>query len=113
MRLAEELGAEIVSLDSMLLYRGMDIGTAKPTPEERARVPHHLVDVGLGEAALAAQALDDAVEAAARGHGFHYPSGVSHSRRWIAPVPVQRGERGSPSPVHCALAAPPVKLWPN
>lgn len=43
--LAERLGAEIVSLDSMALYRGMNIGTAKPSPEARARVPHHLVDV--------------------------------------------------------------------
>lgn len=43
--LAERLGAEIVSLDSMALYRGMDIGTAKPTPEQRKRVPHHLVDI--------------------------------------------------------------------
>jgi tRNA dimethylallyltransferase len=43
--LAERLGAEIVSADSRLLYRGMDIGTAKPTAEERRRVRHHLVDV--------------------------------------------------------------------
>jgi len=43
--LAPLLGAEIVSADAMLVYRGMDIGTAKPTPAERARVPHHLVDV--------------------------------------------------------------------
>ena len=44
--LAERLGdVEIVSLDSMQVYRGMDIGTAKPTPTERARVVHHLVDV--------------------------------------------------------------------
>jgi tRNA dimethylallyltransferase len=43
--LAERLGAEIVSVDSMLVYRGMDVGTAKPTAEERARVPHHLLDV--------------------------------------------------------------------
>jgi tRNA dimethylallyltransferase len=42
---AERLGAEVVSADAMLVYRGMDIGTAKPTPEERARVPHHLVDL--------------------------------------------------------------------
>jgi tRNA dimethylallyltransferase len=42
---AERLGAEIVSVDSMLLYRGMDIGTAKPTAEQRGRVPHHLLDV--------------------------------------------------------------------
>jgi tRNA dimethylallyltransferase len=42
---AEQLGAEIVSMDSMALFRGMDIGTAKPGPEERQRVPHHLLDV--------------------------------------------------------------------
>jgi tRNA dimethylallyltransferase len=44
-RLAERLGGEIVSADSRQFYRGMDIGTAKPTPEELARVPHHLIDV--------------------------------------------------------------------
>ncbi|HEX5470238.1 MAG TPA: tRNA (adenosine(37)-N6)-dimethylallyltransferase MiaA [Lacipirellulaceae bacterium] len=43
--LARGIGAEIVSLDSMAIYRGMDIGTAKPTPEERSRVPHHLIDI--------------------------------------------------------------------
>jgi tRNA dimethylallyltransferase len=43
--LAERLGAEIVSLDSMAIYRRMDIGTAKPSADERRRVPHHLVDV--------------------------------------------------------------------
>ena len=41
---AERLGAEIVSIDSMQIYRGMDIGTAKASPEQRARVPHHLLD---------------------------------------------------------------------
>jgi tRNA dimethylallyltransferase len=45
MELAPRLGAEVVSADAMLVYRGMDIGTAKPTPAERARVPHHLVDL--------------------------------------------------------------------
>ena len=45
LELAPALDAEIVSADAMLVYRGMDIGTAKPTPEDRARVPHHLVDV--------------------------------------------------------------------
>jgi tRNA dimethylallyltransferase len=44
-RLAQRLDAEIVSMDSMALYRHMDIGTAKPTADERASVPHHLVDV--------------------------------------------------------------------
>lgn len=43
-RLAERLGGEIVCCDSMQIYRVMDIGTAKPTPEEQARVPHHLFD---------------------------------------------------------------------
>jgi tRNA dimethylallyltransferase len=43
--LAGELGAEIVCVDSMLVYRGMDVGTAKPTSEDRRRVPHHLLDL--------------------------------------------------------------------
>jgi len=43
--LALRIGGEIVALDSMTVYRGMDIGTAKPSAEERARVPHHLIDV--------------------------------------------------------------------
>lgn len=45
LRWAERLGAEIVSCDASLFYRGMDIGTAKPTVAERARVPHHCLDV--------------------------------------------------------------------
>lgn len=44
-RLAQELPVEIVSVDSALVYRGMDIGTAKPDPALRARVPHHLIDI--------------------------------------------------------------------
>jgi tRNA dimethylallyltransferase len=43
--LAEALGGEVVNADSMQLYRGMDIGTAKLTPAERAGVPHHLLDI--------------------------------------------------------------------
>jgi tRNA dimethylallyltransferase len=43
--LAQRLGAEIISLDSMAIYRGMDIGTAKPTADDRRTVPHHLLDV--------------------------------------------------------------------
>jgi tRNA dimethylallyltransferase len=42
---AEANDAEIVSCDSLLFYRGLDIGTAKPTREERERVPHHLIDI--------------------------------------------------------------------
>ncbi|MFI9615314.1 tRNA (adenosine(37)-N6)-dimethylallyltransferase MiaA [Streptomyces sp. NPDC052023] len=43
--LAQQLGGEVVNADSMQLYQGMDIGTAKLTPEERGGVPHHLLDV--------------------------------------------------------------------
>ncbi|MEO2163318.1 MAG: AAA family ATPase, partial [bacterium] len=43
--LCEELGAEVLSLDSMLVYRGLDVGTAKPSKAEQARVPHHLMDL--------------------------------------------------------------------
>jgi tRNA dimethylallyltransferase len=43
--IAERLGAEIASIDSMLVYRGMDIGTAKPSAADRARVAHHLLDL--------------------------------------------------------------------
>jgi tRNA dimethylallyltransferase len=45
LQLAERLNGEVVSADSRLFYRGMDIGTAKPTAEERQRVVHHLIDV--------------------------------------------------------------------
>jgi tRNA dimethylallyltransferase len=44
LRVAEALGAEILSIDSMQVYRGMDVGTAKPTAEQQARIPHHLLD---------------------------------------------------------------------
>ncbi len=45
LRVAQRVGAELVSLDSMQVYRRMDIGTAKPTPAERARVRHHMLDL--------------------------------------------------------------------
>ena len=43
--LAKELNGEIISADSMQVYRGLDIGTAKPTMEERQGIPHHLIDI--------------------------------------------------------------------
>jgi tRNA dimethylallyltransferase len=43
--LAQKLNGEIISVDSMQVYRGLDIGTAKPSPEQRARISHHLIDV--------------------------------------------------------------------
>jgi tRNA dimethylallyltransferase len=45
LEVAEWLGAEIVSVDSMQVYRGMDVGTAKPAAADRERVPHHLIDI--------------------------------------------------------------------
>lgn len=71
--LAERLGGEIVSADSQQVYRGLDVGTAKPGPEDRARVPHHLLDVAEpGEQLTAARfvALADAAiaEIDAGGH---------------------------------------------
>jgi tRNA dimethylallyltransferase len=45
MEVAQRIGGEILSVDSMQIYRGMDIGTAKPSIEERNQIPHHLIDV--------------------------------------------------------------------
>jgi tRNA dimethylallyltransferase len=66
LELAEKIGAEIISVDSMQVYRGLDIGTAKPSPAERARVPHHLIDIcDLSEAFDAAQFIQRAQTAVA------------------------------------------------
>jgi tRNA dimethylallyltransferase len=64
LELCRRAGAELLSLDSMQVYRGMDVGTAKPTPAERARVPHHLLDlVDPPERYHVHRYLDDAGEA--------------------------------------------------
>jgi tRNA dimethylallyltransferase len=70
---AERLGGEIVSVDSALVYRGLDIGAAKPTVAERARVPHHLIDVrdpwepfSAADFAVAARAALDGILARGR-----------------------------------------------
>jgi len=70
LHLAEALDGEIVSADSRLFYRGMNVGTAKPTPQERAHIPHHLVDiaapdetVGLAEFQERATATVDTIHA--------------------------------------------------
>jgi tRNA dimethylallyltransferase len=72
LRLAEKLGGEIISADSMQVYRGLDIGTAKPSAAERACVPHHLLDIcALTESFDAAQfarlARETVAEIQARG----------------------------------------------
>jgi tRNA dimethylallyltransferase len=63
MRLAERLPVEIVSCDSQQVYRGLDIGTGKPSAEERARVPHHLLDVVLPTETFHAAKWADAARA--------------------------------------------------
>lgn len=62
--LAEKLGAEIVSADSQQCYRGLDSATAKPTPEERARARHHLLDVAEPEEQLDAARFVELADAA-------------------------------------------------
>ena len=60
--ISEQLPVEIVSVDSALVYRGMDIGTAKPSLAERARCPHHLIDIISPEHSYsAARFADDAL----------------------------------------------------
>jgi len=69
MAIAEALPVEIVSVDSALVYRGMDIGTAKPSAAERAAVPHHLIDlIDPAQGYSAAQFVADAREAIAQIH---------------------------------------------
>lgn len=72
MTLAERTGGEIIACDSVQVYRGFDIGSAKATPQEQARVPHHLVDVVDGHGDFDAQryverALDALARVTARG----------------------------------------------
>jgi tRNA dimethylallyltransferase len=73
LELAAAIGGEIVSADSRQVYRHLDIGTAKPTPAERARVPHHLIDVAdpdevFDAARFRAAALAAIADVQARGH---------------------------------------------
>lgn len=72
-RLAQEFGCEIICMDSMQIYRGMDIGTAKPTLAERQGVPHHMVDVADPSESFSVARYQEMAEAAmaecfARGH---------------------------------------------
>ena len=64
--LAEAFNGEIVSCDSVAVYRGMDLGSAKPSPAERARVPHHLIDVADPDQPFTAGAYSRAARAALR-----------------------------------------------
>ncbi|MFT4196998.1 MAG: tRNA (adenosine(37)-N6)-dimethylallyltransferase MiaA [Pseudoxanthomonas sp.] len=120
---AQRLGAEIVSVDSALVYRGLDIGAAKPSAAERAQVPHHLLDVcepwraySAAEFATAARAAIDAVLARGRlpllagGTGLYWQALL----RGLASMPAadpdlraaiaaEAGQRGWPA-LHAELA---------
>ena len=62
LRIAQKLPVEIISVDSALIYRGMDIGSAKPTAQERALCPHHLIDIReIDESYSAAEFRSDAL----------------------------------------------------
>jgi tRNA dimethylallyltransferase len=92
LRWAEKHGGEIVSCDSLLFYRGMDLGTAKPTKAEQARVPHHLIDIfdvaermDVARFVLLAGAAVEAV--AARGRAVLVVGGSGlYLRTFFAPV---------------------------
>ena len=92
LRWAEANSAEIISCDSLLFYRGMDIGTAKPTQEERRRVPHHLIDIRgvdqpMNVALYASMARGAAQEIAARGRAILAVGGSGfYLKSFFAPV---------------------------
>lgn len=67
LELARRLDGEIVNADSMQVYRSMDIGTAKPSTEERARIPHHLIDIADPDQPFSAADFAVAADAAIRG----------------------------------------------
>ena len=113
--LAERLGAEIIAVDSMQVYRGLDLGTGKPTAAERARVPHHLVDVvGLEESFDAARFVELASAAVAEirrrgrlpllcgGTGFYLRAWLEGLGRSPAASPALRAElEATPLPELC------------
>jgi tRNA dimethylallyltransferase len=92
LRWAEAHGAEIISCDSLLFYRGMDIGTAKPSAAELARVRHHLIDIRdvsepMNAALYAPMALAAAGEISARGREVLVVGGSGfYLRSFFAPV---------------------------
>lgn len=103
--LAERISGEIIAVDSMQVYRGLDIGTAKATAEERARVRHHLVDlVDLSQSFDAASFLRHASAAVAQitsrgrvpvfcgGTGLYFKAWIEGLAESPAPVPELRAE---------------------
>jgi tRNA dimethylallyltransferase len=89
-RLADAVGAEILSCDSVAVYRGLDVGAAKPGPADRARVPHHLLDVAepderFSAARWASLADVAAADIHARGRAVIVAGGTGlYLRAWLA-----------------------------
>lgn len=121
---ARELGGEVVSADSMMVYRGMDIGTAKPTREERQGVPHHLIDIVDPDAAFSVALYQELAEKRiadihARGRlpllvggtGLYIRAVVDRYRFVAAPDPALRrrlaeeARAAGPDALHARLAA--------
>jgi tRNA dimethylallyltransferase len=103
--LAEKIGGEIISADSMQVYRGLDIGTAKPSPAERARVPHHLIDIcdltenfdaaqfiRLAQKAVAEIQLRNKIPIFCGGTGFYFKAFLSGLGEAPATIPELRAE---------------------
>lgn len=109
--LAARIGAEIISADSMQVYRGMDILSAKPSPAERARIPHHAIDIAdVSEDFTAAQWLADARAAidATRGRG-HAPLVVGGTGLYIRALRFGIDPNPpTPPDLRAALAARPL-----
>ena len=81
-RLSGEVSAEIVNADAMQLYRGMDIGTAKPPPEQRRGIPHHQLDVlDVTETATVARYQQAAAGSRRASSACSRPTPTSASRR--------------------------------
>ncbi len=104
--LALRLDAEILSMDSMLVYRGMDVGTAKPDAAARARVPHHLMDlVAPSEEFSAARWVEAArrveAEVAARGRRVLYVGGTA---LYLKALLHGLAPRAAPAEVRASLA---------
>lgn len=116
---APAVRAEIVGVDSMQIYRGMDLGTAKPTPEERRRVPYHLIDIadpgtpfsvaafqGAARAAIDAILLRGRVALLVGGSGLYYRAVVDDLEFPPTDPAVRRSiERGHPSELAASLRA--------
>ena len=95
---------EIINADSMQVYRGMDIGTAKPTPEELAQVPHHLIDIRDPDEPFTAGEFIARTAAALRGHPPPRQARPHRGRHGLLPQSAIFRHLGGP-PGRCEIRA--------